>query len=248
MEIDKKKANLLLWTSGWDSTFRLLELVCLKKELVQPIYIIDEDRKSLQNELNSIEKITKAIHEKYPYSKELILPIKYYSKKDIIIKPEIKAAFEHIRNFIKIGSQYDWISSLCGQEKLKDVELCIFKNERTDILFNYINSEESIVAKDLFNNEETKTKEAIQLIFKHYLFPVLTIDKMDMYTTAKQNDWMEIMKLTWFCHRPKKGKPCGKCNPCSIAIIEGLGFRIPFINRQKGYFKIFIKKTKKVFK
>jgi 7-cyano-7-deazaguanine synthase in queuosine biosynthesis len=246
MELDKKNTNLLLWTSGWDSTYRLLELVLIKKEIVQPIYILDDQRKSLKNELIAIEKILYALHENHPASKKLILPIKYYSKKDIVIKPEIKAAFEHVRNFIKIGSQYDWISSLCEQENLKDVELCIFKNERTDILFNYINSRELDDAENLFNKEENETKEAVKLIFKHYLFPVLTIDKMDMYAVAKENNWLDLMKMTWFCHRPKNGKPCGKCNPCTIAIVEGLGFRIPIINRLKGYYKLFIKKIKKL--
>lgn len=52
-----QKKHTLLWTSGWDSIFRLLEIILIEKELVQPIYIIDEDRKSLKNELNAIDLI-----------------------------------------------------------------------------------------------------------------------------------------------------------------------------------------------
>lgn len=231
--------NNLFWTSGWDSTFRLLQIVFIEKQTVQPIYIIDEERKSLKNELKALEAILKKIELKSLEARNLILPIKYYKKSDIIITPEIKAAFQQIRTYIKIGSQYDWISSLCETENLKNVELCIFKNERTDILFNSIKQEQK---ENVTASEETKTNAAIQLVFKHYLFPVLDIQKMDMYTVSKKNNWLDIMNLTWFCHTPKNGKPCGKCNPCKITIKEGLGFRVPFLNRIKGRFKRFLKK------
>ena len=226
-----QKKHTLLWTSGWDSIFRLLEIILIEKELVQPIYIIDEDRKSLKNELNSIDLILKKIENDFPTSRELILPMKFFKKSEIVISPEIKSAFELVKKSIKIGSQYEWISALCEQEKFTEVELCIFKNERTDILFD--DSKES---EDKTDNR-SELNEAIKLIFKYYSFPVLKIDKMDMYTISKNNNWLEIMKLTWFCHKPKKGKPCGKCNPCKIAVKEGLGFRIPFINRMEGRLK-----------
>ena len=36
----------------------------------------------------------------------------------------------------------------------------------------------------------------------------------------------ETMFKTWFCHNPIKNEPCGVCNPCKIAIKEGLAFRL----------------------
>ncbi len=45
----------VLWTGGWDSTFRVLELVIMKKEMVQPHYILDEDRASTQKELHAYD-------------------------------------------------------------------------------------------------------------------------------------------------------------------------------------------------
>ena len=35
------RAVKLLWTGGWDSTFRLLQLLLLYEKKVQPYYIID---------------------------------------------------------------------------------------------------------------------------------------------------------------------------------------------------------------
>lgn len=34
----------LLWTGGWDSTFRVLQLLLCSRDAVQPHYIIDPER------------------------------------------------------------------------------------------------------------------------------------------------------------------------------------------------------------
>jgi hypothetical protein len=41
------------------------------------------------------------------------------------------------------------------------------------------------------------------------------------------------MELTWFCHRPIRGEPCGVCNPCIYTIQEGLGVRVPASGRRR---------------
>jgi len=70
-----------------------------------------------------------------------------------------------------------------------------------------------------------------------------------MLLIAKQNNWLDVLYLTWFCHNPKNNKPCGKCNPCTGVIKKGLSYRIPIKNRLKGYFKIYIlNKIKKLIR
>lgn len=70
-----------------------------------------------------------------------------------------------------------------------------------------------------------------------------------MLGVAKANKWEEIMNLTWFCHKPKKNKPCGKCVTCVATIEKGLGYRIQLKNRMIGYFKIYkTKQLKKLFR
>lgn len=46
-----------------------------------------------------------------------------------------------------------------------------------------------------------------------------------MKSWAEDRGLMEIMNLTWFCHNPMNGKPCGQCNPCKYTIEEGLTYR-----------------------
>ena len=47
---DQTEPINLFWTGGWDSTFRLLQLIIVFRKRVQPYYIIDTTRKSVQNE------------------------------------------------------------------------------------------------------------------------------------------------------------------------------------------------------
>ena len=46
----------ILWTGGWDSTFRVIEL-SRKNVVIQPIYVLDSGRKSTDYELKAIDKI-----------------------------------------------------------------------------------------------------------------------------------------------------------------------------------------------
>lgn len=230
------QTHTLLWTSGWDSTFRLLQIVLIKKETVQPIYIIDNCRKSLKNEVTAIDNIVHKIITKYPNSKELIKPIWYLEKEKIDINKEISTAFSELTSIRKIGSQYEWLAQFCYNYDLKNVEICIEKNLELSSFAHYLKN--NYLDVNPFDVETKKVYEAINTVFKYFHFPVIDLLKTDMLAITKENQWEEIMNLTWFCHKPNKNKPCGKCNPCKDVIKKGLGFRIPLKNRIIGYYKI----------
>jgi NAD(P)-dependent dehydrogenase (short-subunit alcohol dehydrogenase family) len=48
--------------------------------------------------------------------------------------------------------------------------------------------------------------------------------------------WHRLMDMTWFCHRPVNGKPCGACAPCVYTIEEGLAWRVPRSRRMLSFF------------
>jgi hypothetical protein len=73
----------VLWTGGWDSTFRVLELAITKKEVVQPHYILDNERASTPQELQAMEQIKELMIRKFPYTKGLILDHRFMNKNDI---------------------------------------------------------------------------------------------------------------------------------------------------------------------
>lgn len=232
-----QKEHYILWTSGWDSTFRILQLVLAEKIEVQPIYIIDNDRKSLNQELNAIENITKKLFNQFPESKNYLKPIWFVKKEEIEDNSVIEKAFKEIKSHQKIGSQYEWIANFCHSNNLTNVELCVEKNlEKSSFAYflekNYFElSSSKIETNQHYNN--------ILIVFKYFDFPIINLLKTDMLKIAKQNNWLDILYLTWFCHSPKDNIPCGKCNPCKDVIKKGLSYRIPLKNRIKGYLKIY---------
>lgn len=229
----------LLWTSGWDSTFRLLQIIITNQNIVQPIYIIDRSRKSYQKELEAIEKIKLKIKEEFPEAYSLILPTRFIEKKDLIINKEISESYSTLNALIKTGSQYEWLAQFCRDNNLNHTEISIEKNPnpKSFVYFltqNYIQTTpESTSNKGLYHT--------IDILFKYFSFPVINLTKLDMLAIIEKNKWKTIMNLTWFCHKPKNNKPCGKCVPCLGVIKKGLGYRISTVNRLKGYFKIYIK-------
>ena len=75
----------LFFTGGYDSTYRLCELLIKEKNAVQPIYISDPyidnytnnktRRRNNSNETNSQEKIIVKIKKMFPETKELLKDI-----------------------------------------------------------------------------------------------------------------------------------------------------------------------------
>lgn len=229
----------LLWTSGWDSTFRLLQIILIEQETVQPIYIIDKNRKSLHKELETINAISKKIKELHFEAYKRILPV-WYVEDDLTISKEIEESSQHIKSLTKMGSQHDWLAQFCNNHNLKNVEMSLDKNANINSFTHFLVTNYTQIDYNNTNNKELYN--TIDVIFKYFSFPIIHLSKQEMNIISKSNNWENIMNLTWFCHKPKKNKPCGKCVPCTTAIQKQMSFRIPLINRMKGYLKIYLSK------
>lgn len=230
----------ILWTGGWDSTFRLLQLVLIEKIDVQPIYIKDTDRKSNNKELEAIDKILKALFKPFPEAQKRISPLIIIDKNEILIDQQLEESYNKISKTQKIGTQYLWIASFCKQNNINSIELSIEKDNRINSFYNFI---VPFFNKHL-NNPNLHLEEEVNNLFHYFGFNLFEVTKIDILKISKENGWMEIMNLTWFCHRPKNDKPCGKCKPCLTAFTEGLNFRIPINRRIHSYIKLFKNKIK----
>lgn len=133
MEVSRRnKVVKLLWTGGWDSTFRLLQLIFEEKKEVQPIYIIDQTRSSWTIEMKTIREIKNFIVNKYPESVHLLEPTFFFSKVDIKYDPFINEAWNRIKKERHIGKQYQWLAMFCKQLELNNIELSIQKHTRIE--------------------------------------------------------------------------------------------------------------------
>src|ERR1700745_3309718 len=93
----------LLWTGGWDSTFRLLDLLLVKQKKVQTFYIIDPDRRSAGIELRTMATIKQYLLEKHPQISRSLQPTRYKHLNDICKNKQITESYDRLRKRYLIG-------------------------------------------------------------------------------------------------------------------------------------------------
>ena len=219
----------LLWTGGWDSTFRFLQIVLDYKYPVQPYYIIDTSRGSTLIEIDTRNEIIKKVIDRYPFAKELILPTHFSSLAEVVTSPDISDKFQVLKNEMHIGSQYGWLPMFAGQHGLYDLELSLEKSDRVTH-FNDMDLYEPVQnhpAGHVYQIKRSLSDEHPKSIYKYFRFPLLDFTKIDMRKHSKRRGYFDILNLSWFCFTPIKGKPCGLCNPCRTAVQEGMDHRLP---------------------
>lgn len=216
----------ILWTGGWDSTYRLLDLVINKNYEVQPYYVLDEGRVSTKMEIATMEKIKKMIGDISEEARKRILDTVFIERKNIHEDARISNYYNVLKKQSHLGNQYDWLARYTNSKGIKDLELCIHLDDTVE---GFIKNDVELV---VFDNDQyyklvdiPSQKELI--IFSFYHYPLFDMTKLDMENKAKDSGFDHIMEATWFCHSPYKGKPCGMCNPCKYTRDEGLSRRVP---------------------
>lgn len=224
----------ILWTGGWDSTFQLLRLLLVHRLPVQPIYLIDDKRKSLDVELRTMQRIRDELATRYPQTRSLLRPTWTAKVSEIRPDPEVDAAWARLNAIEPLGTQYAWLGRFCREHGLREVETGFEKTRNgagallTDL------GEPGVSAHGYPVDRIGKQYDDAQTVFGYYAFPLFHITKQDMAREVDQRGWRPIMLATWFCHRPDAMQPCGVCNPCVGVIKAGLGWRIPLARRVYG--------------
>ncbi|MBY7144598.1 7-cyano-7-deazaguanine synthase [Virgibacillus sp. NKC19-3] len=216
----------VLWTGGWDSTFRVLDLVLNKKVNIQPYYIIDENRPSTYMEFKTMDRIIDMIKEMDESASCRIMERIDIRKKDISDNSNITKSYRRLADRSHLGAQYDWLARYTNSLGINDLELCVHTDDTVE---GFIKNDVDLV--DNNNDRFYKLKEYLSDqdlgIFSYYHFPLLDMTKLDMQEQASISGFKQIMEETWFCHSPIYDQPCGMCNPCKYTREEGLGRRVP---------------------
>ncbi len=240
-KIETKNINLL-WTGGWDSTFQLLQLLLKYHSPVTPFYLIDAERPSTGMEILTMKRIKDHLFEKYPHTQELLKPIRYYNRTDILEDTEITKVYQSILKTNKLGIQYEWLSRLCKELKITNMQLSVEKSEfplenQWDENLDQILSECTLNSQTVYRVDEKFRELDMYKIFQYFYFPLRKTTKIQMASISDKQDWNEIMHMTWFCHYPTcNKKPCGTCNPCQAVIKEGFEWRISPVRRVVSFF------------
>ncbi len=242
----KEKVVNLFWTSGWDSTYRLMELMTEGKT-IQPYYILFETRKSAQMELKTMEEIRNYLKSK-DNLKGKLLPLKIIDPKDIKANPEMQESYDNILKKYYLGNQYPHFANFAKNSGIKGLELSITVGGR---VHNLVKNDVITIEEDGdINYRMSDTAEGdVATLFKWFYFPLFKLSKVDMGNNAKEKGFEDVMEKTWFCHTPTKdGKPCGTCNPCIYTYDDGLARRLPLSSRLKVRPAKIIKVVKKFLK
>ena len=86
----------LLWTGGWDSTYRLLTLLLDHRVPVRPIYVVDPTRTSGPTEQRVMNRIRTALFEHHPHTRALLQPTVVVSMSEIAPDATVSEAYDRI--------------------------------------------------------------------------------------------------------------------------------------------------------
>ena len=237
----------LFWTGGWDSTFRLMQLILHHKKVVYPYYIIDHLRKSSGIEVYTMGLIRESILELFPQAEKYLHPTFYYSLEHIEPDLKITGAWDRLNTHFHVGTQYDWLQRFCKQFELESIDVALFKDANVSTSPPFRQWYNAFLTDDRFPEtpHQNEIIADLSVLFERFNLPLMSMVKTEMLEIAQQKGWMPVMKNTRFCHRPSVNvKPCGICIPCRQVVGDGMGWRIPFsgkMNRWAYKYKVLLK-------
>lgn len=217
----------IFWTGGFDSTFRVLDAIINEGKIVQPVYladIIDNDpskyhRKSLEHELNAMEKIRKQFLYDYPQHTLRFLPV--IIVRDLVISPQVSQATKklHERKMLRRPvCQYGAIAQY-SLDLGKPIDLAVEYEPTSSMMYTAIHDK-------VIGDETTRRIDPALFhqqqelkIYENFRFPTLHLSKKGMLEKAKASKFDVYLEDTWSCWYPVDGNPCGRCVMCKERIM-----------------------------
>lgn len=228
----------ILWTGGFDSTFRVCQLSLLEVE-IQPYYI-SLRKKSEPYELTAISNITRFINANKA-KKCNLLPLKIINFEEIRQDKQISYSYKVLHKEFEIGYQYDFLARFALQNDLiLEIGFEADPDGRAHAIFDkYAVLKESSLALsgggsiEYCEMDHDQSSEDCLNIFGRYRFglPQFKMTKLETLELYKEIRYEIVIPLTWFCSYPVIGRPCGLCHPCEAVMKANMGFRLPFSSR-----------------
>ncbi|MBX3306848.1 MAG: 7-cyano-7-deazaguanine synthase [Nitrospira sp.] len=230
----------ILWTGGWDSTFRVLYATWVEGKRVEPHYIVDTTRSSSSRELEAIAEIKDVLKVHNEAAYERISSLEVTPKSEIPEDLEITKSWTQLKKRMHLGGQYDWLARYAKSKKMTALELCVQRDDRTDGIYAFLKKNTEQTPFGTYRLRQEVSGDGV--IFARFEFPVLDYSKNEMRDIAKEHGFIEILEKSWFCHEPINGMPCGMCNPCACTVEEGMDYRLSrdaiFRYRTRRYLKV----------
>lgn len=219
----------LLWTGGWDSTYRLVDLILVQQRPVQPYYLIDPGRRSTLVELSTRQAIRAELVRRQPEVSALLHPTVVYDTTDLPPDPVVEGWLAGLRTHGWLGKQYIWLAQFAALRGLTALELSLNRDDRPRARLAQDVTPTGTEA-GVYRLADRLTDPNLE-IFRRFQFPIFDFSKREMQQAAIREGFADLMEMTWFCHTPRGTRPCGTCAPCRDIVAEGLGRRLPLLAR-----------------
>jgi len=134
---------------------------------------------------------------------------------DFPLLPEHQQAYRELTAELHLGTQYPWLADYAVFAGHERYEMAIVQPGFLGTLL-----QERVVG----SGSGTVVRPALgpwSLLFERFSFPMLDLAKRDLEELAIERGYAAVTDLTWFCHRPRAGAPCGQCKPCVVALRAG---------------------------
>ncbi len=219
----------LLWTGGWDSTYRIMEILSCTDCTIQPHYIVDPERTSWKLEIESMKRLRSELAGRNPDWADRIMETRVTGRREVAPDPAIENAFEEIRAWKYIGQQNRWLARYAKMSGLHGLELCV---ESTDAVGQLIQDRvRAVPGSDppLYELRPARVSRDYPVweVFQWFRFALIYRDKNEMEEAVGRMDAWPIMGKTWFCHQPVWSRyPCGTCRPCVYVVDKGQAWRV----------------------
>jgi len=236
--MEKKSVVFILWTAGWDSTYRLVELARLDVT-VQPVYVTEMGRPSEKKELEAQKAILAAL-QGHRDVKAVILPVLYIRQADIPVDERISAAYADIMKTVALGIQYETLAQCAAQFPGIEIgsEGGLAQNLR---MTEAINLHGRLMEKNgVYVVDPERSDDIAMAAFGNFTFSIIDKTETQMLENVKAWGFEDVMAHIWFCHDPIGGKPCGVCRACEVKMQSGLGFLLPPAAQRRYRFKMLL--------
>ena len=231
---NEKDVHYLFLTGGYDSTFRLCQLLLVEDKPVRPIYLMcgnvdDSDdwltmvsRKNVSTEITTMKDIRTELLQNNTHLANKLLPTFYVVsiKKNLETTAKFKRLHKYLKYFSRDINQYERMARFSKEFKFP-IEVGL-ENCGTGL-------DEATKGKrvgqgsscQLMNNLPLKYQDLE--IFRDFRFPICHLTKEEMKTISLNNNFYYLLVMTFSCWYPDKdGNACGKCQMCKKRIIVGV--------------------------
>ena len=220
----------LLWTGGWDSTFRLLDLTITQNRIVQPHYIVNCTRPSLTLELRTQAALRKMLYASFPQTQSLVLPTHLYNSAEFPEDAILQAQFLALQSKYRIGSQYAWIANFARNCADSPLELSLTYEGKIRNLLAPCIMPIDYAGLTTYQLNDSPYDTDLEL-FRDFTFPLFQIKKTDMTEVARSGGFLDILNATWFCFTPIRNRiPCGRCTACRPLMEHGYTERMHWLS------------------